>query len=185
MDLREKELSLQGGLGRHRLVMALLLALLGLEMLSLPWCAPAYQSDDRSIGASVEITTGTTAVPVLRISDIDGPRIDDVAATAVVEEPARVSAPATLPTGIWIFLCLAYVALLAFNLIVGYRQSAGTDIQWRWELIQTALFLIGWTIWDGYASAPWFPIALLKMGLILFVAYLVLLDRRKRSLEGA
>ena len=166
---------------RKRLVLIILLGLLGLEIASLPWCAPAPADRLGYMTVPAENMIITATVPVLRISDIDGPRIDDEAAAVVVEEPEPVMLPAPrlLPTSVWIFLFFAYAILLAFNLIVGYWQSAGLGIQWRWELIQTALFLIGWTVWDGYLAAPWFPFALLKAGLILYVAYLAWPDRAR------
>ena len=166
---------------RKRLVLIILLGLLGLEIASLPWCAPAPADRLGYMTVPAENMIITATVPVLRISDIDGPRIDDEAAAVVVEEPEPVMLPAPrlLPTSVWIFLFFAYAILLAFNLIVGYWQSAGLGIQWRWELIQTALFLIGWTVWDGYLAAPWFPFVLLKAGLILYVAYLAWPDRAR------
>ena len=168
---------------RKWLVLGMLLGLLGLEIASLPWCAlvPADRLGYMTVPAENIIITATATAPVLRISDIDGPRIDDEAAAVVVEEPEPVMLPAPrlLPTSVWIFLFFAYAILLAFNLIVGYWQSAGLGIQWRWELIQTALFLIGWTVWDGYLAAPWFPFVLLKAGLILYVAYLAWPDRAR------
>lgn len=164
---------------RKRLTLAMLFCLFALEIASLPWCDPALTGRSEYAAVPAENMVVATAVPVLKISDIDGPRIDDEAAAVVVEESDPDTFPATrpLPAGLWIGLFFAYAALLAFNLIAGYRQSAGLGIQWRWELIQTAFFLIGWTVWDGYLTAPWFPFAILKAGLILYVAYLAWPDR--------
>lgn len=166
---------------RKQLTLVMLFFLFALEIASLPWCAPAPTDRSEYAAVPTENMVVATAVPVLRISDIDGPRIDDEAAAVVVEEPgsAMLPSPHPLPAGLWIGLFFAYVALLAFNLIAGYRQSAGLGIQWRWELIQTALFLIGWTVWDGYLTAPWFPFVLLKAGLMLYAAYLVWPDRAR------
>lgn len=122
--------------------------------------------------------------PVLKISEIRGPRIDDQAAMVVVKESAEdtvatqvaVSACHTLPLDIWAFLLIAYAALLIFNFSYTFRRV--TAPQWFWETLYTALFIIGWYAWDGCRDYVWFPFAVVKFGLIVFALYAYLLEKK-------
>ncbi len=104
----------------------------------------------------------------LRLSEIDGPRIDAVAATTVVE--------AGLPGEAWAFLLLVYIALLIFNF--SYTFETVTSPQWLWELFYTLAALFCWYVFDRGALYSWFPFMILKSGLILFALYLYLLEKR-------
>lgn len=126
--------------------------------------------------------------PVLKISEIRGPRIDDEAAMIVADESAEssqssyatraamVSPCSALPIGIWIFLLAAYVALLIFNFSYTFERAAKP--QWFFEVALTMLALIGWYAWDGCRDHIWFPFAVVKFGLITFAIYAYLLEKK-------
>ncbi len=111
---------------------------------------------------------------VLRISDIDGPRIDEQAASVVVD--TRVALPAEL----FGFLFLVYVALLVFNF--SYTFETVTTPQWRFETLLTLLVLFAWQWLDPEKMQVWFPFLVLKSGLIIFVIYCYLWEKGGASL---
>jgi hypothetical protein len=106
---------------------------------------------------------------VLRISDIDGPRIDERAASVVVD------APVALPVELFGFLFLVYVALLVFNF--SYTFETVTSPQWRFETLLTLLVLFAWQGLDPERAQVWFPFLVLKSGLIIFVIYCYLWEK--------
>ncbi len=106
----------------------------------------------------------------LRISEIDGPRIDEVAAVTYQE------AEVFIPEEIWWFLLLAYGALLVFNF--AYTFERANSPQWFWEVMYTLCVLLGWAVLDPVGTERWFPLMILKEGLILFTLYLYLLEKR-------
>jgi hypothetical protein len=119
-----------------------------------------------------EITQGTDSAPV-RISEITDARIDSVAATVVM-------APA-LPQILWVLLLVAYVTLLVFNWSYTFRTV--TSPQWRFELILTLLTLGAWYHLDSGRGEIWFPLTLIKSGLIVAIIYVYLLERRSPWVE--
>lgn len=167
---------------RHLVVIALV-ALAAVEAFSLAAFIQApSQPGLISYGGDEQVTIAPQ--PILKISEIRGPRIDDEAAMILVEEPAASSCatPAaaspcsTLPLGIWVFLAAAYVALLIFNFSYTFKQAV--QPQWFFEAALTMLALIGWYAWDECRAAPWFPFAIVKSGLIVFALYAYLLEKK-------
>lgn len=112
--------------------------------------------------------------PILKISEIRGPRIDDGAAMIVAGESA---APAcqTLPLNLWVFLVVAYIALLVFNFSYTFKDVERP--QWFWETMYTLAFIAGWFVWDGCRENIWFPFAIVKFGLIIFAADIYLIKK--------
>lgn len=118
--------------------------------------------------------------PILKTSEIRGPRIDDEAAMIVVGESATLTCQ-TLPLNLWMFLVIAYIALLVFNFSSTFQKV--NQPQWFWETMYTIAFVAGWFIWDGCRSNVWFPFAVMKFGLIIFALYVYFL--RKNLLNKA
>ena len=119
--------------------------------------------------------------PVLRISEIEGPRIGDGAAMVVVRSGF------VPPVELFIFLFAVYVALLIFNF--SYTFETATTPQWRLEGLITLSALFGWYFLDADRIFFWFPFAVLKSGLILFACYVYLLEKKRatvpKELAGA
>lgn len=178
-------------LSRH-LIVCVLMVLLGIEAVSLFWVGPVVtpiESEEVVTEEEAWVETGTD-VPVLRLSEIDGPRIDTEAATiALSEAPATTEAPVTtvttettaLPGELWVLLILAYAVLLVFNFSYTFDRVAAP--QWGWEVFYTLAALWGWLVMDPTALYSWFPFMILKTGLIIFALYAYLLERRLREEE--
>lgn len=113
--------------------------------------------------------------PILKISEIRGPRIDDGAAMIVAGESAALACQ-TLPLNLWMFLVIAYIALLVFNFSFTFQEA--DQPQWFWEVVFTFLFIAGWFVWDGCRSNVWFPFAIARFGLIIFALYIYLLKKK-------
>ena len=148
-------------------VVAALGALLLLEVFSLVLVGPV---DTVFLDETTVSEQGSIDSEPLKISEIDGPRIDDTAASVVVSQ-----AP-VLPGELWVFLFLAYVALLVFNFSYTFERVA--EPQWGWEAFYTLITLWGWYALDSEKMYPWFPLLVLKSGLIIFALYAYLLERR-------
>lgn len=170
------------GVCKSHLVAVLLVALAITEVISL---AALIGTPSRPDTASyLEKEQGTVAPQTtLRISDIRGPRIDDEAAMVVVEESLESSCAtqaaascSVLPLSIWVFLVAAYVALLIFNFSYTFERAAKP--QWFFEVALTAFVLISWYALDDCRTAPWFPFAIIKFGLIIFALYAYLLEKK-------
>lgn len=114
--------------------------------------------------------------PILKISEIRGPRIDDEAAMIVVDEPVA-SVCQTLPLNLWVFLVIAYIALLVFNFSFTFKEAI--QPQWFWETLYTLSFIAGWFIWDGCRENIWFPFAIVKFSLIIFALYAYFLKKKQ------
>ena len=133
--------------------------------------------------AAQEAVVATKRIP--KLSEMRGPRIDDEAAAIVLDDAVVADvAPAceTLPADICVMLFFAYLALMVFNL--SYRFVFPADqhrIQWFWEAAYTLAFIGMWYAWDGCRSAEWYPIAIAKMAVFLYAAYLYFFDRRMRK----
>lgn len=109
-----------------------------------------------------------TEMEIQKISQISDARIDTLGASVVV--------PTSLPRVLWLFLLLAYIALLVFNFLYTFRTV--TSPQWFWESLYTVLTLGAWYVLDPFMMHLWFPLALVKSGLIVFILYLYLLEHR-------
>jgi hypothetical protein len=109
----------------------------------------------------------------LTISQIDGPRIDSQAAMIDME------AKRVYPAQLFVFLFLAYLALLGYNFGTTFAQA--TRPQWFWESLYTLSALIGWMILDGETHL-WFPLLTIQTGLTVFVLYVGLLERKLRAI---
>jgi hypothetical protein len=162
---------------RHLVVIALVL-LVVMEIASLAFVDGVRLNESPSVQPQ----------PTLKISDIRGSRIDDQAAMIVIDKSATVSetlkvACSTLPINVWIFLLIAYVALLVFNFSYTFKQV--TEPQWFWETLYTVLALVGWYSLDDCRAHIWFPLAVVKFGLIIFIVYLYLLEKKPSELEIA
>lgn len=108
------------------------------------------------------------------------PRIDDEAASVVRESEkairnSRKSTPicATLPAEIWIFLLVAYLFILVFNLSYGFGKSK--KIRWFWEGLFTFLAIYAWYGYDGCRTFIWFPLYVMKLGIIIYLFYIYLM----------
>jgi len=174
-------LVISGEIGKRYMVIVLLLLLVVTEAFSLVFVEPS-----REVNMSQNALEQASALkePVLRISEITGPQIDFGAALVAVADDnsipsAALSSCRTLPTYLWIYLLLAYVALLVYNFSSTFKKA--TTPQWFWEKLYTALALLAWYVFDGCRAYPWFPLTILKAGVILFVAYVYLLEKKKKN----
>jgi hypothetical protein len=113
--------------------------------------------------------------PILKISEIRGPRIDDEAAMVVTEKALSVCR--TLPLNLWMFLVITYIALLVFNFSFTFKEA--NQPQWFWETVFTLAFIAGWFIWDACRENIWFPFAIVKFGLIIFALYAYFLKKKQ------
>jgi hypothetical protein len=113
--------------------------------------------------------------PILKISEIRGPRIDDEAAMIVAEKATAVCR--TLPLNLWVFLMVAYIALLVFNFSFAFKEA--NQPQWFWETLYALAFIAGWFAWDSCRENIWFPFAIVKFGLIIFALYAYFLKKKQ------
>lgn len=116
-----------------------------------------------------EIVSGkedARAVP--KLSEIHGPQIDKEAAAIVKVE--KTPACSAFSAGAWVFLLCAYLFLLIFNLVYGYLKNL--QIQWFWEFLYTALAMGTWFYLDQCRTNLWFPLYVLKLGIIIYLFYL-------------
>jgi hypothetical protein len=193
-------LTAMNGFLRKRAALVLIALFFVLEAVSIavsvPGPAPAGPEDLLiRRGASPEDRSVQAPAPIRipRLSEMRGPHIDDEAAMVVVEDEAPAAALSvsvlpgceTLPAELWVFLLIAYVALIVFNLSYRFMLPAlpadQQRIQWFWEALYTLVFIGMWYAWDGCRSAAWFPVEILKTGVFLYAAYLYFFDRRMRK----
>ncbi len=174
-------------LKKHGVVVLIILffVLEAVSMSSLFWrTQPADQGSvsERSTAVEQVVSPPVVSDRVLKISEIHGPRIDVEAAMTVVEVGGAVATVRcfTLPAGMWVFLLIVYVALLVFNLTYGFWQVSSGRPQWFWELLYTVLFIVGWYVWDGCQTNVWFPLSVIKMGVILYALYLYFFDQKRK-----
>ena len=111
------------------------------------------------------------------------PRIDDEAASVARESEEVICNPgkatpicATFPAEIWIFLLAAYLFLLVFNLSCGFGKSK--KIRWFWEGLFTLLALYAWYNYDGCRTFIWFPLYVMKFGIIIYLFYIYLMAEK-------
>jgi hypothetical protein len=114
---------------------------------------------------------------ILKISDINGPRIDEEAAFTVRISPLSPLPCTNLPKGAWIFLLLSYLSLLIFNLVYGLRRA--TKIQWFWEAVLTFAALFAWYVFDQCRTNVWFPMDVLKMGILVYALYIYFFNKKQ------
>ena len=51
-------------------------------------------------------------------------------------------------------------------------------IQWLWELILTFSAVIVWYKFDSCRNNLWYPVFVIKYGIVIYVAYLYLLNKK-------
>lgn len=162
---------------RKNSVVLLLVLFLAVDMAFLPFIFSQNHDSSRSFQTKTFVEKdslkNSASGKILKISEITGPRIDEAAAS--IEREAVICK--SLPAGIWIFLLLAYIALLIFNLAFDFRSA--TRIQWFWELLLTFLVLSAWYVFDGCRTNIWYPLFVLKMGILIYATYLYFFDRKK------
>lgn len=116
-------------------------------------------------------TREVTSVPTLseqpKSGSIDGRAVMVVATGDVVHE---ISLCKALPKDVWVLLIFIYVLLMVFNLREQYRLYRSIRY-WRFEALITAFFLLEWLVFDTCREQVWFPLTLLKIGLILFLIF--------------
>lgn len=117
-----------------------------------------------------------------KISNIKGPSIDGQAASvekiSVSNFTGRAVANSTLPAKIWIFLFIAYAVLLIFNL--AYNFSRAVKIQWFWEFLLTLLAVAVWFVFDSQKINIWYPVFILKTGIIIYAVYLYFFNKKQK-----
>jgi len=153
---------------RRHLVVLILVALAAVEALSISFIISA-KPDIFSSNQPAEERVAPE--PILKISEIQGPQIDDEAAMTILAPVCS-----TLPAGLWVFLLIAYAALLIFNFSYTFEQAIRP--QWFFELTLALLVLIAWYVWDECRTNIWFPFAIVKFGLIIFALYAYLLEKK-------
>lgn len=101
-----------------------------------------------------------------------GPAIDTEAimVKSIGDSTEAVSLCQSLPVGIWKLLIIVYVLLLVFNFREQYR-TRGAVTTYIFEACLTAFFLIEWLFFDACRTEIWFPLMLIKAGLILFLFF--------------
>ena len=120
----------------------------------------------------------------VRLSAITKSRIDDDAAVIdTLTQDRTVSFNAlciSLPSVLWVALLFAYMVLLIGNFLYGVRHSL--HVQWFWEFIYTLCALYAWYVFDGCHMNIWYPLYVLKMGLIIFGIYFYyMLKKQEKS----
>lgn len=114
------------------------------------------------------------------------PRIDDEAASVARESEEAIRNPgkavpicAALPAEIWIFLLAAYLFLLIFNL--SYDFGKLKKIRWFWEGLFTLLAIYAWYAYDGCRTFIWFPLYVMKLGIIIYLFYIYLMAEKLKT----
>lgn len=125
-----------------------------------------------------EALAPTQPEAILTLSEIEAPTIDEVAAMVTAEEEACLT-DAALPNGIWLVTLLIMTALLIWNFAMALLTKK--KLEWLPETVYVALALLAWVVTDYCAVAPWFPVVLVKVSLIIFALYLYLFETYKES----
>jgi hypothetical protein len=110
------------------------------------------------------------------LSEIDGPTIDGAGAmtSAVIEFCANaVHFPA-----IWFLALIVMIVLLIGNF--AWALTTKDRVEWVPEAGYVFLMIATWGFIDDCHTAPWFPIVLLKVSLLIFAIYLFLLERKTK-----
>lgn len=119
-----------------------------------------------------------------RLSAITGSQIDDGAAMTEVSNQdcsSLFNAPCvSLPSVLWVVLLFAYMVLLIGNFLYGVRHF--DHVQWFWECLYTFCALYVWYVFDECRTNIWYPLYILKMGLIIFGIYVYyMLKKQEKS----
>jgi hypothetical protein len=154
------------------LAMLVFVALFAVDLFLVPLAGSSQIQRDQKIIVSERINDPEDK----SLSKDLAPRIDPEAAT-IVREVKTGPVCATLPGELWILLLAAYIFLLFFNLFYDFEQSI--KIHWFWESLYALLALIGWYAWDGCHQNIWFPLYVLKLGIIVYLVYLYLFYKKK------
>jgi hypothetical protein len=160
---------------KENMVVVFLVLLLVVEVSSLLLFVPSEPKAGVIVRDSNQEHRGET--PILKLSDIRGSRIDDEAAMIAVEESLQAKVCFSLPVEVWVFLLGMFLVLLVFNL--SYNFEYAKHIQWGWELGLFFLTFLVWIIWDKCHAYIWFPLSVMKGGLIIYTLYLYLYDKKK------
>ena len=155
---------------RQNLLVSLLVLFLLIDILFAPFIF--FQNEKENI-------SDQSSRKVIRISEIDGPRID-IQAASVEKKGDRVEkvSHSVLPPRIWMFLLMAYGALLIFNLT--YNFILAVKIQWFWELLYTLIALATWFILDRESINIWYPMFVLKTGISIYAIYVYFFDKKNK-----
>lgn len=78
----------------------------------------------------------------------------------------------SLPIDIWQLLLVLYILLLVLNFREQDRLH-GSVTTWMFEGGLTLFFIIEWALFDTCRVQSWFPLALMKVGLIVFLLFQV------------
>lgn len=114
---------------------------------------------------------------VLKISEINGPMIDGGAAWISCEEISGDTG--NLPVKVWMFLLVAYVSLLVFNLAYDFGNTKRP--RWFFETLLTLSFIFGWFYFDKLGVFVWFPLNIVKLGVFVYIAYLYFLGKKNNA----
>ena len=128
----------------------------------------AWQPDYSAIVLDADIS---------KISDINGPRIDDGAAAVSRRMPNASTQCSNLSKGVWIFLMIAYAVLLVFNLAYGFKNT--NRLRWRAGFALTTTAILAWYFLDQCRSDVWFPLNILKVGIFIYAFYLYFFNKKQ------
>ena len=115
----------------------------------------------------------TSVTPITTLSgQTGGGAIDEEAVMVVADGDIIRAIPLchSLPKDTWALLICIYILLMVFNLREQYRMYGGLRY-WRFEAFITAFFLFEWLIFDTCREQAWFPLTLIKSGLILILIF--------------
>ncbi|KKP94393.1 MAG: hypothetical protein US25_C0031G0007 [Candidatus Moranbacteria bacterium GW2011_GWE1_36_7] len=126
----------------------------------------------RECYSNLELTTQNNT---LRISEINESMIDQQAASVVCSEVS--DDIQNLPIKIWIFLFIVYVALLIFNLSYDFANTKKP--RWFFEMLLSVSFVVLWFYYDNSGINIWFPLNIIKVGIVIYLAYLYYLTKNK------
>jgi hypothetical protein len=121
-----------------------------------------------------EIIKVKTPAPGSSLREAVG-RLDEGAVSITVTPVEKIR---SLPPEIWIFLLLAFMALLIFNLAYNFKKTL--EIRWGFEAALLILTLWAWLIFDQGRAVIWFPLYVIKLGLIIYLAYLYFFEKKEK-----
>lgn len=169
-----------------------LLGLLLLQVITLAWMINLERAESSSrlteagVGRGQQMRIAEPTPPAItpKLSTLRGPQIDAEGAMAFVDQTGR-TVPIrfcdTLPTNVWVFLIVAYVILLSYNLVSGFRP--GRPVQWFWEGVLTTAALLAWVVWEECRGYAWYPLAIVQFGITLYALYLLSYRRRTHTID--
>lgn len=114
----------------------------------------------------------------LKISEIESPTIDGGAATISLEEELCLTAE-PFPGEVWFLVLLVMGILLAGNFV--WALSTKQKMEWVPEAIYVILAFVLWWVLDACHTTVWFPVALLKISLLIFALYLYLFEKKNKE----